>query len=199
MWQNDNEIQHWTMVTAKRQHYKISSASRVPPIPDPAKRQQHTPNTTSPVAASSNTSPTPTKDKADATKQPDPQVLVEARKLVVNGKYREALALFRSVGEIDANERPKLAARIKNLERIVASEDMVKGRAASTTTPKPGPSSAVPRCDKCTLPKPCGKVHAAKRTYAEVRANPQLHLAVCMLMYCGCVLGRWWHPKQEIH
>lgn len=175
MWQNDNEIQHWTMVTAKRQHYKISSGSRVPPIPDPARRQQHTPNsTTSHVADLSKINPSPTKETADATKQPDPQVLAEARKLVVNGKYREALALFRSVGEIDATERPKLAARLKNLERIVASEDMVKGRTASTATPNPGPTSAVPRCDKCTLPQPCGKVHAAKRTYAEVRDNAQL-------------------------
>jgi hypothetical protein len=171
MWQNDNEVQHWTMVTAKRQHYKISSASRVPPIPDPAKRQQLTPSSASPTAVPSATSPPPTKATADATKQPDPQVLAEARKLVVNGKYREALVLFRSAGEIDATQRPKLAARLANLERIVASEDMVKGRVASTMNSKPSEttSGAMSRCDKCTLPKPCGKVHAAKRTYAEVR------------------------------
>ena len=235
MWQNDNEIQHWTMGKEKRQHYKLSSASRVPPVPL--------------TAAPSKTSPAPTTTTIDARKQLDPRVLTEARQLVVQGKYRDALALFRTV-EIDATERPKLAARVANLERIVAGEDMIKGRVASTSTPRTSETaktaqnapagkelwclhpacleslktyatpaelaaheaahhsffvhsaakatSAVPRCDKCTLHVPCGKVHATKRTYAEVRESScTACIAYAMTpRVCHC---RWSHPNKKIH
>ena len=59
-------------------------------------------------------------------------------------------------------------------------------------------TSAVPRCDKCTLPVPCGKVHATKRTYAEVRESScTACIAYAMTpRVCHC---RWSHPNKKIH
>lgn len=174
MWQNDKEIQHWTMGPMKRQLYKLSSASRVlgmqPAVPSTASNS--TPNA-----------------KTGATKQPDHR-LADARQLAAQGKYREALELFRSVGDICPIERPKLAARVAHLERIVASEDMLKGRTVSTEVLKQSSTtSPKPRCDKCTLPLPCGKVHPAKRTYAEVRDSSFCHpcsaYALTWVMFCA--------------
>jgi hypothetical protein len=158
MWQGDEEVQHWTMEDAKRQHYKLSSQSRVrPPQALPQKPPQQ--------AAPTKQEPG---DEPVAAEQPD-QRLAAARQLAARGKNREALALFKSVGSYSAADRPKLAARIAYLERLVASEDMLKGRPGSTVSLAPAsPRSNMPRCDKCTLPSPCGKVHAQKRTYAEV-------------------------------
>ena len=186
MWQNDNEIQNWTMDSAKRQHYKLSSSTRVPPVQA----------ATSPRKA---TSPS-TSGSADAPKQPDPRVLAEARQLAAKGKYREALKLFRSAGDVDAATRPKLAARIAHLERIIASEDMIKGHEASSSSPKPsGTTSAVPRCDKCTLPVPCGKAHVTKRTYAEVRIRRLLpRCCAYTTITARAVTIRWSRPSHRI-
>lgn len=102
----------------------------------------------------------------------DPTTLAEARRLASAGRYSEALTLFKAVGSFSPSERPKLAARISYLERMIAGEAQIKGDKATAGQPK--------RCDTCTLPEPCGKTHcspgkttqsAGKRSWADVASS----------------------------
>ena len=168
MWQQDAEAQRWTMGSGKRQHFRLSLAHAVPLVLPPRRTSVAAPAPPAKVAPAA----------PAATTQPplnDPR-LEAARRLAAQGRYREALSLFRAVGSFSPTERPKLAARIAHLERMVASEAQLNGDAATVTSRAPDDSpeppavtSPLPRCDKCTLPSPCGKVHAVKRSYAEVR------------------------------
>lgn len=142
VWDGDDEVQHWVMQAPRRQNYHASSANIWQ-----AERETRPP----PVPPRPNSAQR-TDGEADA-------ILAQARTLASERKYNESLQLFKRaqqvIGPTAIKERPKLIARIELLEKLASS----------------GAKKTAQRCQTCTLPKPCGKVHRpAKRTYAEVAA-----------------------------
>ena len=154
VWDGDAEVQHWSMRSSKRQHYLVSSATPVQEV-RPARRAV-LPSTAALESRGETTTKKREREQRSEEEQPAPLTdprLAEARRLASAGRYSEALTLFKAVGSFSPSERPKLAARISYLERMIAGEAQIKGDKATAGQPK--------RCETCTLPEPCGKTHCS--------------------------------------
>jgi hypothetical protein len=171
IFEDEDELRHWTMGTQRRQNYRVSFDKMVP-APTPRLPVGAAPRP-KPRPTASSGSPESKGKKEEMTDQQLESRLAQARSLAFRGQHAAALETYREVSAgLDLTARPKLAARIAFLEKLAVARQPAGVTRAKTE-----------RCATCTLPKPCGRdcgkgqgratpryLGGSKRTYAEVAA-----------------------------